>query len=103
MDQIYGLPRNEQDAAASVKNSSQLSDRSPERSMLILTTVAEDFRAGKLKEDDCAQVGHPLKTAGGVSDVPAAAGDRIGAIPPPPPAASGDRISPLPVPPPANR
>jgi hypothetical protein len=99
--QIYGLPRNEQDAAASVKNASQLSNKSPERSTFILTTVAGDFRTGKLKEDDCAQVGHPLKTAAGVSDVPAAAGDRIGAIPPPP--GEGDRrISPLPGAPPAN-
>jgi hypothetical protein len=96
--QIYGLPRNEQDAAASAKNAAQLSNKSPERSMFILTTVVEDFRAGKLKEDDCAQVGHPLKTAGNTTDAPApAAGDRIGAIPPPPPAAnSGDSISPLP-------
>ena len=99
--QIYGLPRNEQDAAASVKNASQLSNKSPERSTFILTSVAEDFRTGKLKEDDCAQAGHPLKTASGVTDVPAVAGDRIGAIPPPP--GAGDRISPLPGSPPANQ
>jgi hypothetical protein len=83
--QIYGLPRNELDASASARNAAQLSNRSPERSMFILTSVVEDFRTGKLKEDDCAQVGHPLKTAGNTNDAPAAAGDRIGAIPPPPP------------------
>ena len=86
--QIYGLPRSEQDATASARNASQLSNRSPERSMFILTSVVEDFRTGKLNEDDCAQVGHPLKTVGNTNDAP--------------PAAAGDRISPLPVAPPAN-
>jgi hypothetical protein len=100
--QIYGLPKNEQDAAASVKNATQLSNKSPERSTAILTSVAQDFRAGKLKEDDCAQAGHPLKTAGAADAPPPVAGDRIGAIPPPP-SESGRSISPVPAAPPADQ
>jgi hypothetical protein len=93
------MPRTEDDAAASARNAAQLyklaGNQSPERSEFILTSVVGEFRSGKLREDDCAQVGHPLKTAGNTNDAPAAApGDRIGAIPPPPPPANSPNSGP---------
>ncbi len=64
--QIYGIPKNEKDAAGSAKNAAELfklaGNQSPERSMFILTTIAAEFREGKLKEADCAEAGAPLGT-----------------------------------------
>lgn len=65
--QIYGIPKNEKDAAGSAKNAAELfklaGNQSPERTTYILTTIAEEFRSGKLKEPDCAQAGAPIGTA----------------------------------------
>jgi len=64
--QIYGVPKNEQDAAGSAKNAAELfklaGNQSPERSMFILTAIAGEFRFGKLKATDCAEAGAPIGT-----------------------------------------
>jgi hypothetical protein len=66
--QIYGIPKNPQDAAGAAKNAAELfklaGNQSPERSRFILTAIAEDFRAGTLTGNDCAQAGAPISTAG---------------------------------------
>ncbi len=64
--QIYGLPKNDHDAAEAVHNAAQLfklaGNQSPERSTYILTTIAHEFRSGKLSGDDCAEAGAPIAT-----------------------------------------
>ncbi len=64
--QIYGIPKNEKDAAGAAKNAAELfklaGNQSPERSMFILTAIAGEFRAGKLKGTDCAEAGAPIGT-----------------------------------------
>jgi len=66
--QIYGIPKNQQDAVGAAKNAAEMfklaGNQSPERSTFILTAIAEEFRAGKLQGDDCAQAGAPLATVG---------------------------------------
>jgi hypothetical protein len=66
--QIYGIPKNQQDASGAAKNAAELfklaGNQSPERSTFILTAIAEEFRAGKLSDNDCAQAGAPISTAG---------------------------------------
>jgi hypothetical protein len=66
--QIYGIPKNQQDAAGAAKNAAELfklaGNQSPERSRFILTAIAEEFRAGNLNGNDCAQAGAPISTAG---------------------------------------
>jgi hypothetical protein len=66
--QIYGVPKNQQDAIGSAKNAAEMfklaGNQSPERSRFILTAIAEDFRAGNLTANDCAQAGAPISTAG---------------------------------------
>ena len=66
--QIYGLPKNPQDASGAAKNAAELfklaGNQSPERSTFILTAIAEEFRSGKLQGNDCAQAGAPISTAG---------------------------------------
>lgn len=72
--QIYGLPKNEQDAAGAAKNASELfklaGNQSPERSLFILTTIVGEFRSGKLKDTDCAEAGAPIATVGNTTDSP---------------------------------
>ena len=64
--QIYGLPKNDHDAAEAARNAAELyklaGNQSAERSAYILTAIAAEFRAGKLGEPDCAQAGAPLPT-----------------------------------------
>jgi hypothetical protein len=64
--QIYGLPRNENDAADAVHNATELyrlaGNQSPERSKYILTSIVGEFRGGKLGQADCAQAGAPIPT-----------------------------------------
>lgn len=66
--QIYGIPKNQQDAIGAAKNAAEMfklaGNQSPERSKFILTAIAEDFRAGTLSANDCAQAGAPISTAG---------------------------------------
>jgi len=66
--QIYGIPKNQQDSAGAAKNAAELfklaGNQSPERSNFILTAIAEEFRSGKLSDNDCAQAGAPISTAG---------------------------------------
>jgi hypothetical protein len=66
--QIYGLPRTVADADEAAKNAQQLfkqtGNETPDRSALILTTVAREFQSGKLKAADCAAAGEPLGTSG---------------------------------------
>jgi hypothetical protein len=75
--QIYGIPKNQQDATGAAKNAAEMfklaGNQSPERSTFILTAIAEEFRAGKLQGNDCAQAGAPISTAGAdnaAADVP---------------------------------
>ena len=77
--QIYGIPKNQQDAIGAAKNAAEMfklaGNQSPERSTFILTAIAEEFRAGKLQGNDCAQAGTPISTAGAdnaAADVPKA-------------------------------
>jgi hypothetical protein len=67
--QIYGMPRTANDADASAKNAQQLfklaGNESPGRSAFILTTLAREFQAGKLKADDCAAAGEPVSVSPG--------------------------------------
>jgi len=62
--QIYGIPQDQKNAVGSAKNAASMfklgDDQSPERSFFILTMIAGEFRAGKLSDQDCAQVGEPL-------------------------------------------
>jgi hypothetical protein len=64
--QIYGLPKNDHDAAEAARNASELfklaGNQSPERSTYILTSIVGEFRDGKLGQADCAQAGAPLPT-----------------------------------------
>ena len=73
--QIYGIPKNQQDAAGAAKNAAELfklaGNQSPERSRFILTAIAEDFRAGTLTGNDCAQAGAPIATAGAADNAAA--------------------------------
>ena len=66
--QIYGIPKNQQDAIGAAKNAAEMfklaGNQSPERSTFILTAIAEEFRSGKLQGNDCAQAGAPISTAG---------------------------------------
>ena len=74
--QIYGLPKNPQDASGAAKNAAELfklaGNQTPERSTFILTAIAEEFRAGKLQGNDCAQAGAPISTAGAGNSADAA-------------------------------
>lgn len=62
--QIYGIPEDQKTAAGSAKNAAAMyklgDDQSPERSFFILTRIAGEFSAGKLSDQDCAEVGEPL-------------------------------------------
>ncbi len=62
--QIYGIPEDQKNAVGSVKNAASTfklgDDQSPERSFFILTKIAGEFSAGKLSDQDCAEVGEPL-------------------------------------------
>ncbi len=64
--QIYGLPKTDQDAAEAARNAAELfklaGNQSPERSAYILTTIAHEFRSGKLSQSDCAEAGAPIAT-----------------------------------------
>jgi len=64
--QIYGLPKNDHDAAEATRNAEELfklaGNQSPERSAYILTAIIGEFRGGKLKQADCAEAGAPLPT-----------------------------------------
>ncbi|MGA7872393.1 MAG: zinc ribbon domain-containing protein [Candidatus Binatus sp.] len=70
--QIYGLPKNDHDATEAARNASELfklaGNQSPERSSYILTTIAGEFRSGKLGQPDCAEAGAPLATTDQSSD-----------------------------------
>jgi zinc-ribbon domain len=69
--QIYGMPQTPNDAAAAAKNAQELfklaGKESPGRSAFILTTIAREFQAGKLKTDDCAAAGEPVSPSAGTS------------------------------------
>ena len=73
--QIYGIPKNQQDAVGAAKNAAEMfklaGNQSPERSRFILTAIAEDFRAGTLTGNDCAQAGAPIATAGAADNAAA--------------------------------
>jgi hypothetical protein len=62
--QIYGLPKSDKDATEAASNAAELyklsGNQSPERSAYILNAVVAEFRAGKLKQPDCAEAGYPL-------------------------------------------
>ncbi len=62
--QIYGIPTDQKNAVGSAKNAASMfklgDDQSPERSFFILTTIAGEFSAGRLSDQDCAEVGEPL-------------------------------------------
>jgi hypothetical protein len=62
--QIYGIPKDQKNAVGSAKNAASMfklgDDQSPERSFFILTMIAGEFSAGKLSDQDCAEVGEPL-------------------------------------------
>jgi hypothetical protein len=62
--QIYGIPQDQKTAVGSAKNAASMfklgDDQSPERSFFILTMIAGEFSAGKLSDQDCAEVGEPL-------------------------------------------
>jgi hypothetical protein len=62
--QIYGIPEDQKNAVGSAKNAASMfklgDDQSPERSVFILTMIAGEFSAGKLSDQDCAEVGEPL-------------------------------------------
>jgi hypothetical protein len=62
--QIYGLPKNDKDAAEAASNAAELyklgGNQSPERSAYILSAVVAEFRGGKLSQPDCAEAGYPL-------------------------------------------
>lgn len=62
--QIYGMPKNDKDGAEAARNAAELyklsGNQTPTRSIYILTTIAQEFRAGKLKEPDCAEAGAPV-------------------------------------------
>jgi len=64
--QIYGLPKNDHDAAEAARNAAELfklaGNQSLDRSTYILTSIVGDFRTGKLGQADCAQAGAPLPT-----------------------------------------
>jgi len=64
--QIYGLPKNEHDAAEAARNAAELfklaGNQSAERSAYILTSIVHEFRSGKLSPNDCAQAGAPIAT-----------------------------------------
>jgi hypothetical protein len=64
--QIYGLPKNDKDAAEAAHNAAELfklaGNQSPERSSYILTSIVGEFRSGKLGQSDCAQAGAPVPT-----------------------------------------
>ncbi|MGD0673505.1 MAG: hypothetical protein ABSB13_15645 [Candidatus Binatus sp.] len=70
--QIYGLPKNDHDAAEAAHNAAELfklaGNQSPERSTYILTTIAHEFRSGKLSGEDCAQAGAPIATTQNSTD-----------------------------------
>lgn len=67
--QIYGIPKDRKNVVGSVKNAASMfklgDDQSPERSSLILTLIAAEFSAGKLSDQDCAEVGEPLAPRAG--------------------------------------
>jgi hypothetical protein len=62
--QIYGIPKDQEKAVGSAKYAASMfklgDDQSPERSFFILTMIAGEFSAGKLSDQDCAEVGEPL-------------------------------------------
>jgi len=64
--QIYGLPKKDKDAAEAAHNAAELfklaGNQSPERSQYILTSIVQEFQAGKLGQSDCAQAGAPIPT-----------------------------------------
>ncbi len=64
--QIYGLPKNDHDAAEATRNAAELfklaGNQPAERSAYILTTMVAEFRQGKLSQADCAEAGAPLPT-----------------------------------------
>ncbi len=64
MFQIDGIPKDQKDAVGSAKNAASMfklgDDQSPERRFFILTRIAGEFSAGKLSDQDCAEVGEPF-------------------------------------------
>ena len=64
--QIYGLPKDDKGATEAAHNAAELfklaGNQSPERSQYILTSIVQEFQAGKLGQSDCAQAGAPIPT-----------------------------------------
>ncbi len=64
--QIYGLPKDDKGATEAAHNAAELfklaGNQSPERSQYILTSIVQEFQAGKLTQTDCAQAGAPIPT-----------------------------------------
>ena len=67
--QISGIPQDQKNAVGSVKNAASMfklgDDQSPERRCFILTMIVAEFSAGKLSDQDCAEVGEPLAPRAG--------------------------------------
>ncbi|MGB8412315.1 MAG: hypothetical protein WCE23_05765 [Candidatus Binatus sp.] len=70
--QIYGLPKNDHDAAEAAHNAAELfklaGNQSPERSAYILNAIVHEFRSGKLSGPDCAEAGAPIATTQNSTD-----------------------------------
>lgn len=66
--QIYGMPKNDDEAAAAARNAAELfklaGNEGTDRSLYILDTLAHEFSSGKLKSPDCTVAGEPLPTSG---------------------------------------
>lgn len=64
---IYGMPKSASDAAEDATNAGELfklaGNQSPGRSAFILTTLAQEFQAGKLGASDCSAAGTPLDSS----------------------------------------
>src|SRR5208282_304375 len=64
--QIYGLPKNDHDAAEAARNAAELfklaGNQAPDRGAYILTTIVQEFRSGKLSQRDCTEAGAPIAT-----------------------------------------
>ena len=64
--QIYGMPKDDNDAYATAKNASEMfktiGDHDQQASMDLFAAVATEFSTGHLTDRDCAAVGQPMPT-----------------------------------------
>jgi hypothetical protein len=65
--QIYGMPKNENDASAAARNAAELfklaGTRTADRSLYIFDSIALEFSSKKLTAADCAAAGEPLEAS----------------------------------------